>query len=199
MTRQETLTEVTSALLKADRNALFVERLLALEAGQWEDPGVLCAGLPEAARLDAVREGFDGDLMVTWLDYPLSSCGPDCCTILFCSWELDWNHLVFFDKREFLTERALIGVAIDLVEQDRNAIFLKRLFDLPAGQWEEVAALCSGLPDILARLGGIQERYEWGLWVTWLDYPDSPRGPGFAMVTFFSESLWNHMELVRRG
>ena len=54
MTLEETLTEITTDLVEAERNSPFLQRLVAREAGRWEDLCPLCEGLPEEGRLRAV-------------------------------------------------------------------------------------------------------------------------------------------------
>jgi hypothetical protein len=199
MMPEETLAEITMTLVEADRNALFVERLLAMDQGEWEDPALLCAGLPDEGRLAAVRETFAGDLKVTWLDYPYSSHGPGCCTILFYSRERDWSNLVFFHKDEFFVERALTEIAADLVGQKKGVSFLERLFAMESGRWEELAVLCVDLPEILARLAGLDEQYIGDLRATWLEYPTSSHGSGYCLIFLFSDTMWNHVASFNRG
>jgi hypothetical protein len=97
-------------------------------------------------------------------------------------------------------ERGLLDdVSADLVQQERHEGILRKLFARQSGQWQPLEELCRGHAAaiaLIAKLGDISG----SVMVTWLDYPDSANGDGFAVVVFFEESLlWHTIALCNRG
>lgn len=197
MTLEERLTTITTDLVQAERNSPFLGRLVVREAGRWEDLSALCEGLPEEARLRAVREAFTGDLRVTWLDAADSSEGPPYWIILFHSKALQWTNPVIFNG-ELTLEETLTDITADLLTEDRNALFLERLFAREPGRWEDLSTLCEGLPEE-ARLRAVREAFAGDLRATWLEDPDSAYGPGFSTILFYSAALgWSQVTPYNR-
>jgi hypothetical protein len=105
MNLEDTLSDLTADLVAS--NEPFMERLLTGEAGRWEEVATLCAEFPEPlAKLAVLEEPYQGDLRVTWLDYPDSSYGPGYCVVLFYSEGLNWRTVAIFNQHLFVERRA---------------------------------------------------------------------------------------------
>ena len=98
-------------------------------------------------------------------------------------------------------EDRLSCLTADLVEFDRNRLFLARLFAARLGQWQSVDALCVGLPEIERQLQALKERFVSGeaLRVTWLESPDAVYGEGFCIILFLVEALhWETLAVYNK-
>lgn len=96
-------------------------------------------------------------------------------------------------------EESLADITADLVELKENNLFLERLFAAPAGQWLQVAALCSKLTHISIGLEELSESFEGTLHTTWLAYPESVYGDGYCLIVFFVEALhWSNVAIYNR-
>jgi hypothetical protein len=106
MSLEDTLSNIMFDFVAQEVNEPFVESLLALKAGCWEEVAVLCADLPDSlARLAALGEPYAGDLKVTWLDYPGSDYELGACIFLFFSEAAAWNSLAVFSRQSYLASR----------------------------------------------------------------------------------------------
>jgi hypothetical protein len=102
MNREEMLADVAADLVSIKQNRDFVRRLFRTEAGRWASVPTLCEGLPETAqRLKELEALAEGELLATWLDFPISLHGSGYCLIIFYLEELNWSNVAIFNKRVF--------------------------------------------------------------------------------------------------
>jgi hypothetical protein len=96
-------------------------------------------------------------------------------------------------------EDQLSDITASLLQLEKNGVFLERLFSLDMGKWAEVTVLCRHLAEEEARLAELEESSGGTLRVTWLDYPNSAYGPGYAVIIFFLEELhWSNVALYNK-
>jgi hypothetical protein len=90
-----------------------------------------------------------------------------------------------FDER-------LSSIAADLLSERRYEPFVRRLFASPPGEWQGVAACCSGLPVLPDFSGNVFAEHAESFVVTHLPWPGSPDGDRYALVVFVHlEELWS--------
>jgi hypothetical protein len=103
------------------------------------------------------------------------------------------------DSEELELEDWLSCISADLLEYDRNSLFLERLFAQKSGEWSTIESLCDGLPDIETQLQHLAAISPAELRVTWLDYPTAA-GLGFCLILFFVESLhWSNLAVYNQA
>jgi hypothetical protein len=84
-------------------------------------------------------------------------------------------------------EDKLSDITANLLGFEKYSVFLERLFSQEIGKWTDIVVLCRDITEIEEQLAGLEESLEGTLRVTWLEYPQSAYGPGYAVVIFFSE------------
>jgi hypothetical protein len=96
-------------------------------------------------------------------------------------------------------EERLADLTADLVEYEENSVFLKRLFSLKAGVWEDVTALCRDIGHLEDHIAQLQQSAKDRLRATWLAYPASTHGKGYCLIIFFAEELhWSNIALFNK-
>jgi hypothetical protein len=96
-------------------------------------------------------------------------------------------------------EERLADLTADLVEYEENSVFLKRLFSLKAGVWEDVTALCRDIGHLEDHIAQLQRSAKDRLRATWLAYPASTHGKGYCLIVFFVEELhWSNVALFNK-
>lgn len=200
MTLQQTLSDITRALVQDERNSHFLQRLVVREVGQWQDLSTLCKDVPEEARLRAVQEAFEGDLRVAWLDASDDPDDTQYWVFLFHSKALRWSNVVIYAP-ELSLEEKLSDITADLLTDNGNALFLHRLFAQEPGRRQDLRLLCKDLPaEARLRKATAAFSFSGDLRVIWLDDPGSAHGPGVCTILFYSSVLdWGHVAWYNRA
>lgn len=105
-------------------------------------------------------------------------------------------------------EKQLMALTADLVTGSDD--FVLRLFDKPAGEWISVSELSQNL-EIVSSLTSNRihdevkrihshKKVEGEMYVTWLDFPVSLYGAGYALIIFFLDTpFWNTVAIYNRA
>lgn len=100
---EDRLSCLTADLVEFESNSLFLQRLFSIDAGKWVEVGPLCSDLRQVeVQLRELREVLEGELRVTWLEYPDAANGAGYCLILFFVEALHWNNLALYNKQLFM-------------------------------------------------------------------------------------------------
>ena len=94
----------------------------------------------------------------------------------------------------------LADALVDLVTVEEATPFLRRLFSLRQGVWEELPALCIDMPEEVSRIAELTAAAGPGVvYAVWLDYPPSAYGSGYCAIIFFLESAhWSTLALYNK-
>ena len=110
MNEEDELSDVSADLLEMDRYGVFVERLLAENAGTWTTISRLCEGLGEIeGRIDRIVSNEGAPPQVTWIEYPPSLGNKGYCLVIFFSESTDWRSVAIYNKERFLRKRRKNG------------------------------------------------------------------------------------------
>lgn len=92
----------------------------------------------------------------------------------------------------------------DLLSEEENELFLRRLFSLTPGDWGSLEALCGGMPRILSRLNGLMLGALTAPVVAWLQDPFPHERDGYCLVVAYWEdelhcpvAVYNRAQLLR--
>jgi len=103
---EDALLDITADLLTTTEGEDFLDRLFALDAGQWMTTAELCPNDSSIhQRLLAAEQLGGGRLDVTWLAYPVSQYGMGYCLIIFYFEALHWSTTPIYNRSLFLRKR----------------------------------------------------------------------------------------------
>lgn len=97
---EDILSGIAGDLVAYKSNSLFLDRLFTQQAGKWIEIEPLCSSLNQIEnQLKELRESFDGEIRVTWIDYP--NYGELDCAIVFFVEDLLWSNVALYNKQLF--------------------------------------------------------------------------------------------------
>jgi hypothetical protein len=103
MNIEEQIAEITTDLVELEACHPFLERLFSLQAGVWETALLLCKDLLHIQKqIKHLENKISDRLMISWLDYPISTHGAGYCLIIFFVESLHWSQIALFNKQWFL-------------------------------------------------------------------------------------------------
>ena len=103
MNIEEQMAEITTDLVELEVGHPFLERLFSLQAGVWETALLLCKDLLHIQKqIKHLENKISDRLMISWLDYPISTHGAGYCLIIFFVESLHWSQIALFNKQWFL-------------------------------------------------------------------------------------------------
>ena len=103
MTIEDQMADITADLVELEAYQPFLERLFSLQAGVWTTASLLCKDLLHIQeQMKHLEKKIADRLMISWLDYPVSTHGEGYCLIIFFVESLPWSQVALFNKQWFL-------------------------------------------------------------------------------------------------